>query len=92
MPTFGHIATIAGAWFAATVGALGQTALPPAYGPLPVAPYAPPPTPYVASPGQLSDACYTTRGTCYLQHAQPVGGRCRCFIPGFGQRKGFVQP
>ena len=38
----------------------------------------------------LGNACYTTRGSCYINYAAPVSSRCRCDIPGFGTKHGSV--
>ena len=39
---------------------------------------------------QYGNACYTSRGTCYLNQTAPVSSICRCFIPGFGKKRGAV--
>jgi hypothetical protein len=49
-------------------------------------------TPNGYAPGQLGDLCYTGRGSCVMQRPAPMGSRCDCALPGFGWRKGVVQP
>lgn len=51
----------------------------------------PPPPPYWdRPPRRWGEACYTTRGTCELEEAAPRDAPCRCFIPGFGPKRGRV--
>lgn len=38
----------------------------------------------------VGDICYTSRGECQLDYSLPVGSGCRCFIPGFGRKRGTV--
>ena len=71
---------------------------PPPPGLLPPPPFpgaAPPPPPYyqrrpAVRPAVLGDVCYTRRGDCDLDDPRPVGFDCRCFIPGFGTKRGTV--
>ena len=62
--------------------------------PFPGAPPPPPPPYYqprrVVRPPALGDVCYTRRGDCDLDDPRPVGFDCRCFIPGFGTKRGTV--
>jgi hypothetical protein len=80
----------------ACLGAAGLAQAPPerVQGPsMPVLQFAPPGrTPYGYVPGQISDVCFTVKGSCNLLKPQPIGGRCDCTIPGYGRRKGIVQP
>jgi hypothetical protein len=34
--------------------------------------------------------CATSRGSCDIG-GQPIGSICRCFIPGFGPKRGYTQ-
>jgi hypothetical protein len=38
----------------------------------------------------FSDVCITSRGTCDLGRPLRSGTPCRCFIPGFGPKRGQV--
>lgn len=35
--------------------------------------------------------CWTSRGTCPLGNPAPYNSGCRCFIPGFGKKRGYVR-
>jgi hypothetical protein len=50
----------------------------------------PPPREYYGPPPRGGRACYTTRGTCGLEWRAPRGAPCRCFFPGFGEKRGNV--
>lgn len=65
----------------------------PAFQPqMPVLQYSSPGTPYGFVPGQIGDVCFTGKGSCNLLKPLQVGSRCDCAIPGYGRRKGIVQP
>lgn len=65
----------------------------------PVQPYYPPPAyrypSYTYRPrpsgSRYSSMCVTSRGECSTGRPVPVGSPCRCFIPGFGQKRGAVE-
>lgn len=68
-------------------------------------PYRPPPPPYGGgyrpgpyygqSPyyrsGYYGRMCITSRGSCAMSRARPVGSSCTCYIPGFGKKRGGVR-
>jgi hypothetical protein len=57
----------------------------------PPPPPPPPPRGYYEPPQRRwGRACYTTRGTCGLDRPAPRGAPCRCFFPGFGDKRGNV--
>jgi hypothetical protein len=62
---------------------------PPGYRPAP-----PPPPGYYRPPrGQgVGYSCATSRGYCDLPGPRPLNSRCRCYIPGFGEKRGAVVP
>ncbi|TDR89862.1 hypothetical protein [Enterovirga rhinocerotis] len=37
---------------------------------------------------RMSDVCATSRGSCPIGGFVPYGSSCRCFIPGFGYKRG----
>ena len=41
--------------------------------------------------GSYSAMCVTSRGTCSTGRPLRRGTPCRCFIPGFGQKRGAVE-
>lgn len=57
--------------------------------------YRPPPPPpyygggYYGRPARLGQSCVTSRGSCYA-YPSPIGSPCRCYIPGFGKKRGAV--
>ena len=58
---------------------------PPGYRP------APPPGYYRPPRGQgVGYTCATSRGYCDLPGPRPLNSRCRCYIPGFGEKRGAV--
>ena len=48
--------------------------------------------PYDQPRAQIGYTCWTRRGTCDLNDGRPVSSVCKCFIPGFGPKRGYVQP
>lgn len=46
------------------------------------------PPPYRAR--RFGDYCETGRGACPIR-PQPIGSSCRCYIDGFGEKRGIVQ-
>ncbi|MHB2168536.1 hypothetical protein [Alsobacter sp. R-9] len=38
----------------------------------------------------LRSVCVTSRGSCSTGYPMPSGAPCRCFIPGFGEKRGAV--
>lgn len=40
---------------------------------------------------RLGGICITSRGNCRLDRPAPFDGPCRCFIPGFGPKRGNVR-
>ena len=48
--------------------------------------------PYYQPRAQIGYSCWTKRGTCDLTDGRPVNSGCRCYIPGFGPKRGYVQP
>lgn len=54
----------------------------------------PPPLPvyrhYYRRQVVYGDICYTSRGDCDLNYSRRVGSLCRCYIPGFGPKRGRV--
>ena len=48
--------------------------------------------PYEQPRAQIGYTCWTRRGTCDLNDGRPVNSVCKCFIPGFGPKRGYVQP
>jgi hypothetical protein len=94
MPLIAALSLVAGTTLLAG-GAAAQYYPPPPYG---GGYYRPPPPPYYGGdyygrpygrPAQLGQSCVTSRGTCYA-YPSPVGSPCRCFIPGFGKKRGAV--
>jgi hypothetical protein len=55
-------------------------------------PYSRPyPPPYHAQPRQrVGVVCGTSRGYCQAEIPGPVGSRCKCIVPGFGQKRGAI--
>lgn len=49
-------------------------------------------TPYYQPRARIGSTCATRRGSCDLNDGRPVGTSCRCYIPGFGPKRGLVQP
>lgn len=45
--------------------------------------------PYGGGRGRFGDTCVTSRGSCEVNPV-PLGSRCRCFIEGFGPKRGNV--
>ena len=41
---------------------------------------------------QLSSACASRRGVCYIESYAPVGSPCRCYLDGFGLKRGTIVP
>ena len=41
--------------------------------------------------GDYGYTCATSRGSCDIG-GQQVGTICRCYIPGFGRKRGYTQP
>lgn len=39
----------------------------------------------------MGSVCVTSRGECSVGRYVPIGTGCKCFIPGFGQKRGHVQ-
>jgi len=39
---------------------------------------------------RFGDMCETSRGTCETRPT-PVGSSCRCYIEGFGEKRGIIQ-
>lgn len=60
----------------------------------------PPPPPYYGYPPRndyygrpraaLRTLCVTSRGNCSTGYPAPSGSPCRCYIPGFGEKRGAV--
>jgi hypothetical protein len=48
--------------------------------------------PYEQPRGPVGFTCWTRRGTCDLDDGRPVNTVCKCYIPGFGPKRGYVQP
>jgi hypothetical protein len=61
---------------------------PPAYRPAP----APPGYDRAPRQGRVGYTCATSRGYCDLPGPRPLNSRCRCTIPGFGEKRGAVVP
>jgi hypothetical protein len=63
----------------------------PYYGPGPYGPgpYGPPGYYRPYQPVIFGNLCVTSRGNCRTQ-PQPNGSGCRCFIPGFGPKRGNI--
>ena len=47
--------------------------------------------PYYQPRARLGQTCATSRGACDLDDAQPIGSICKCYIPGFGRKRGYTQ-
>lgn len=53
----------------------------------------PPPPPYGYDrprPRRFGDMCVTSRGECETRPS-PINAPCRCYIEGFGEKRGAVQ-
>ena len=48
--------------------------------------------PYYQPRAEIGYTCATRRGTCEIGDGRPVGSICRCYIPGFGPKRGYTQP
>ena len=42
--------------------------------------------------GEIGYTCWTRRGSCDLSDGREIGTVCRCYIPGFGRKRGYVNP
>ena len=48
--------------------------------------------PYDQPRAPIGYTCSTRRGSCDLNDGRPISTVCKCFIPGFGPKRGYVQP
>ena len=48
--------------------------------------------PYYQPRSQVGYTCWTRRGSCDLSDGRAVGTICKCYISGFGPKRGYVQP
>jgi hypothetical protein len=48
--------------------------------------------PYYQPRARVGYTCATRRGSCDLDDGRPIGTVCRCYISGFGPKRGYVQP
>ena len=48
--------------------------------------------PYYQPRREAGYTCATRRGSCEISDGQPVGSICKCYIEGFGRKRGYTQP
>jgi hypothetical protein len=91
-PLIAALATLAGTvLLAGSASAQYYDPYSPYYRPPPPA-YRPPPPYYGGGyyrPGRVGQTCVTSRGSCYSYPA-PISSPCKCFIPGFGKKRGNI--
>ena len=46
--------------------------------------------PYRGRRARIGGVCVTSRGNCEAPGPAPINTPCRCFIPGFGQKRGAI--
>jgi hypothetical protein len=46
--------------------------------------------PYRGRRARIGGICVTSRGNCEAPGRAPVNTPCRCFIPGFGEKRGAI--
>lgn len=54
--------------------------------------YVQPEEPYYQPRARVGYTCWTRRGTCELGDGQALNSICKCYIPGFGPKRGYTRP